>query len=328
MADQEHVEMLLRGAGAWNEWRRKKPGLKPDLVLADIGGSAPDLSGAYLNNTDFAGASLEGVNLSGANLSDSIFASAKLGGADLSGANLDSVDFTEAELAGANLRGANLSGSRLVSTDLRHADLTGCRIFGIAAWNLRLEGAVQANLTITEAHEPRITTDDLQVAQFIHLMLRNENIRNVIDSITSKAVLILGRFTPERKEVLNAIRDELRRRNYLPILFDFEKPASRDLSEAISTLAHIAKFIIADLTDARSIPAELADIVKDLPSVPVQPLIHVSDEEYALFSSLRRKCSWILETYRYESKDALLASIETRVIGPADAEASRIRLLT
>ena len=46
----------------------------------------------------------------------------------------------------------------------------------------------------------------------------------------------LGRFTPERKTVLDALRDELRQRNYLPIVFDFEKPASRDLTETISTL--------------------------------------------------------------------------------------------
>jgi hypothetical protein len=37
-------------------------------------------------------------------------------------------------------------------------------------------------------------------------------------------VLILGRFTEERKLVLDALREELRQRCYLPILFDFEKP--------------------------------------------------------------------------------------------------------
>ena len=35
-----------------------------------------------------------------------------------------------------------------------------------------------------------------------------------------KTVLILGRFTAERKAVLDALRDELRKRNYLPILFE------------------------------------------------------------------------------------------------------------
>jgi hypothetical protein len=74
----------------------------------------------------------------------------------------------------------------------------------------------------------------IEVAQFIYLMLNNQQIREVIDTITSKVVLILGRFTDERKAVLEALRDELRKRNYLPVLFDFDKPASRTTDETIT----------------------------------------------------------------------------------------------
>ena len=83
----------------------------------------------------------------------------------------------------------------------------------------------------------------------------------VIDTITSKAVLILGRFTEERKAVLDALREELRKRDYLPILFDFDVPATRDITETISLLARMARFVVADITDAKSIPQELAVIV-------------------------------------------------------------------
>jgi hypothetical protein len=69
----------------------------------------------------------------------------------------------------------------------------------------------------------------------IYLLLNNQKIRDVIDTITSKLVLILGRFTPERKIVLDAIRDELRKRSYLPVLFDFEKPSNRDVTKTVST---------------------------------------------------------------------------------------------
>ena len=65
-----------------------------------------------------------------------------------------------------------------------------------------MEGVKQRNLVITPEHEPEITVDNIEVAQFIYLMLNNEKVREVIDTITSKAVLILGRFTEERKPVL------------------------------------------------------------------------------------------------------------------------------
>ena len=50
----------------------------------------------------------------------------------------------------------------------------------------------------------------------ICLLLHNEKIRDVIDTVTSKAVLILVALPDERKAVLDAIREELRRRDYLP----------------------------------------------------------------------------------------------------------------
>jgi hypothetical protein len=238
--------------------------------------------------------------------------------------DLSEVDLSEAALSGAKLSGANLSDadltrSTLVETNLTGATLTGCSIYGISAWNLKLEGAKQHNLNVSDIGEPAIMVDNLEVALFIYLLLNNERIRQVIDTITSKAVLILGRFTSDRKAVLDAIRDELRQRGYLPILFDFEKPAGRDLTETISTLAHMARFIIADITEAKSIPQELQAIVPNLPSVPVQPLLLTSDREYGMFEHFRRY-PWVLDTYYYDNLDDVLASIQDKVISPAEAK--------
>ena len=107
----------------------------------------------------------------------------------------------------------------------------------------------------------------------------------MIDTITSKAVLILGRFTDERKAVLDAVREDLRKRDYLPILFDFDVPATRDITETVSLLARIVRFIIADLTDPSSIPKELEAIVPGL-AVPVQPLLEGSSRPYAMFGTI------------------------------------------
>jgi hypothetical protein len=161
-------------------------------------------------------------------------------------------------------------------------------VYGLSAWDVQLRGAIQKDLVITPADTPTITVDNLEVAQFIYLLLNNQKIRHVIDTITSKVVLILGRFTPDRKPILDAIRDELRKRDYLPVLFDFEKPSNRDITETVSTLAHMARFVIADITDARSIPQELMAIVPSLPSVPVQPLLLASQQEYGMFEHFKR----------------------------------------
>src|SRR5215208_6921913 len=186
-----------------------------------------------------------------------------------------------------------------------------------------LEGTKQQNLNVSDYGEPAVMVDNLEVAQFVYLLLNNEGLRQVIDTITSKVVLILGRFTSERKDVLDAIRDSLRQHDYLPVLFDFEGPTNRDLTETISTLAHMARFIIADITEAKSIPQELQAIVPNLPSVPVQPLLLTSEHEYGMFEHFRRY-PWVLDTYYYDNLDEVIASLDDRVIAPAEAKLSEL----
>jgi hypothetical protein len=179
-------------------------------------------------------------------------------------------------------------------------------------------------LVITRFEEPEIRVDNIEVAQFIHLLLHNRKIHDVIDTITSKAVLILGRFTAERKTVLDALREELRKRDYVPILFDFAKPASQDLTATVSTLAHLAPFIIADLTDPSSIPYEVATVVPTTP-VPVQPILLSSGSEFAMFQDLRWRHHWVLTTHRYDSQMQLIADLDEKVIAPAEAKAKNLR---
>jgi hypothetical protein len=178
-------------------------------------------------------------------------------------------------------------------------------------------------LTISDVRAPAITVDDLEVAQFIYLLIYNQNIRRAIDTITSKVVLILGRFTDERKSMLDAIREKLRSHDYIPVMFDFAGPLSRDLEETVSTLAHLARFIVADLTEARSIAQELSAIVPRL-KVPVQPVILTSETEYGLFESFRLY-PWVLQTFQYVNRDDLLANLEERVIFPAERKVREIR---
>jgi hypothetical protein len=175
-------------------------------------------------------------------------------------------------------------------------------------------------LVITRGDEPEITVDNIEIAQFIYLMLNNQKIRDVIDTITSKAVLILGRFTVERKPVLNALREELRKRDYLPILFDFDVPVRRNFTETITLLARMARFIIADLTDPSSIPQELQAIIPSV-RVPVQPVLLEGSSLYSMFRDFDpRDFHWVLPVYKYKEPKQLLAALAENVIAPAEGK--------
>jgi uncharacterized protein YjbI with pentapeptide repeats len=364
MANEEHLARLQQGVEAWNQWRAANPGIRPDLSeahlarenlrganlsradldeaelthadlsQAELRGAnlwAARLIGAHLHGADLIGASLIDANLHQANLFKANLHRAKLHQANLLGVSLFGVSLIGADLLGANLSGANLSGAdltavRLVETDLNGANLAGCRVYGISAWDVHLTGAQQSDLIITPADEPVITVDNLDVAQFIYLLLHNEKIREVIDTITSKAVLILGRFNPpERKAVLDAIRDEVRFYDYLPIMFDFQKPEGRNYIETVSTLAHMARFVIADITDAKVVLQELERIVPSLPSVPVQPVVRSNTDINAVIIDSVGRLNFLEQLYVYQDIADVKANLHSKIIQPAEAQLTEIQ---
>jgi len=217
----------------------------------------------------------------------------------------------------SNLTAANLEHCRFIGGEIKNSLLSNCRIFGCSVWDLKIENTTQEDLIITKENDPLITIDNIEIAQFVYLLLKNEKLRAIIDTITTKVVLILGAFSDERKAVLNAIREEIRKYNYIPIMFDFEKPATRDLTETITTLAHLARFIIVDLTDPRSVPHEIRGIIPNL-AIPVKPIIESTKNEYGMFVDLQKKYHWVLDTLKYEDKKTLLNSLKTEVIDPCE----------
>ena len=341
MANQEHLTILKQGIATWNMWRKQHPEIRPDLSFATLNGA--DLRGADLREATLRGALLSFALLSFALLSRAdlrgailsfatlIFAAllgadlrgATLNGADLRGAILKRATLSGANLRGATLRGADLSRATLVRTNLTAATLTECRIYGISAWDTELTEATQDSLVITPPDQPTITVDNLKIAQFIHLLRNNQEIRNVITTSTTKIVLILGRFTPERKAVLDALRNSLHTKDYVPIIFDFDKPASKDTQETITPLARVARFVIADLTEARSIPQEFVSIVEALPSLAIQPLLQRDSEPWGMYDYIKRY-PWVLPIQRYTDLADLLATLEERVIDPAERKAQEL----
>jgi uncharacterized protein YjbI with pentapeptide repeats len=278
------------------------------------------LDGAHLCNADLGGAVLTKANLVGVDFRDASLCGADLRGADLSAAILTRTDFTRAKL-----QNARLVGAYLIQTNLQGANITGCNVFACSVWGVRLnEKTKQKQLIITQSDEPTITVDDLEVAQFIYLLLSRQKLRNVIDSITSKAVLILGRFTPERKAVLDAIAEELRKYNLLPIIFDFEKSTSRDFTETIKTIAGMCLFVIADITNPKSAPLELQATVPDY-QMPFVTIIQEDEEPFSMFRDLWAKYNWVLQPVKYKSLPILLEVFKKAILDRAWAKHKELK---
>jgi hypothetical protein len=336
-----------RAAATVGGKRLKKNTWWPKLRTIDLTGATfdrirvgyVDLRGAILDHCSLRDACLKGANLENASLRHADFSALSSGAildfafmhdADLTGAICEGVDFSSASLSRANFSGArlgkaNLEHANLVETIFTDADLVGCHIYGISAWGLTLsEGTKQQNLVVTPSGESEITTDDIEVAQFLYLLINNKKIRKVIDTITSKVVLILGRFTEERKLILDAIRGELRKRDFLPVIFDFSIPANRDVTETVKLLAGLARFVIADITDATEVRVELHTVVRDFTSLPVQPILLRGHPPFVSMSSLK-SFPWLLPSFEYETQKHLLANLDKSVVGPAEANVLELR---
>ena len=124
--------------------------------------------------------------------------------------------------------------------------------------------------------------------------------------------------------MLEAIREELRKHDYIPVLFDFEKLKSKDTTGTVETLARMARFIIADLTDPSSIPHELGTIVPFLRTTPVLPIRMVGSKGYSMFADLRRSYNWVLDVHEYGDSNSLISTLP-KVIAPADRMAEELR---
>lgn len=319
---------------------------------------------AWLKGSNFENASLRSVDFTAAGANGrgpGRLLYAFLPGADLTGANCSGVDFSFASLNSAKLRrtdltGADLSHVSLVRADLEGAILRSARVYGIAVWDIvgtpkaqedliisldgslgdkgayyllkdrRAKAAKSGDTAELEKCETSrgVTVDRLELAQFVNLLMRNGSLRDVIGTIGERGVLILGRFTEERKRVLDLIRVRLRELGYVPMLFDFEKPTRRDFTETVKTLAGLSRFIVADITRPRSTPLELQATMPDF-MIPFVPIIQEREKPFAMFQDLQAKYGeWVLDLLRYDTAENLAAAFEKKVVAPAMALSERL----
>lgn len=334
---------------------------RADLSQADLGRanlfkanlSQADLGGANLNGADLTGAFLIRANLSGASLLDACLKEANLGqaslfrtqlakailrrasffksdltGADLSGADLQGANFQEAVLEetclrGANAANANLCFATLLRTNLEGAVLDNCAVYGTSLWEVRMDGSSQRDLDIMPAQQPVLSVDSLQTAQLVGLLLHHEKARDEVFAITLNTALVIGRFPGERKAVLAAIKESLRRGGYSPLVLDFDLPGSGDKNEIVKTLGRMSRIVVADLSEDRRIAETLDAVVHFLPSIPIQPIGQAGLEPDA--GRHYPKYRWVLPFWRFRGPDDLAARFGQEVVEPAERKAAEIR---
>jgi uncharacterized protein YjbI with pentapeptide repeats len=273
---------------------------------------------AYMVGTKLVSAKLEYADLTGSDLS-----LAKCEDANLTGTWLSFCDLTNTDFTGAHLCGAHLNYARLVETKLPGADLTGAFVYGIAAWNLNVENATQFDLVITPRDEPEITVDRIEIAQFVYLLVNNERIRDAIDTLGRKCVLLLGRFRGPGWDVLQTLKSALRARGFVPMLFTFGPEERKSRLDTVETLALLSRLVVADITDPRAVIGELARIEKHMARVPVEIVIKESEQPDAMLDGVLSAGAAL---HRFRDVTNLVDLLDTAILPRAEersADAAR-----
>jgi hypothetical protein len=139
-------------------------------------------------------------------------------------------------------------------------------------------------------------------------------IRDVIDTIGRKGVLLLGRFTEGRMQILERLREKLRSLGFVPMVFNFDKPETKDFTETVRLLANLSHFVIVDITNPRSAPLELQATVPD-------PILQEGEKPFAMFVDLQNKYDWVLQpVIGYPSVERLIEVLEDKIVRPAEAK--------
>jgi TIR domain len=205
-----------------------------------------------------------------------------------------------------------------VSREITRGERKGKRIFPLL---LSGEPLLQFETTqyedVTDGSLPSPKFKD-SVASTLGVVLRGlgSDLLDVVASYRESGVLILGRFTAERILVQHAMRDSLRQRGFIPVVFDFELPPDLTFRETLLLFSLAVRFIIVDLTDA-GFAQELSEIIPFV-RVPVMPIIEAGQKPFAMFSDFFKLYPWVLQSLVYTDQEELIANIDSLVVQRAE----------
>lgn len=312
MSQEDYDQIVLQGAEVWNAWRVKNPG--PIDFTAPNWYDCPGPWGVQIkgrNDLRFSRMNLSGVSIykafaEGLNLRDSVFdgthfEEGDFSRADFSGASFRNTTFNKTILTGATFDGAtfvncNLNRVNLVDASFCVKEITETVVYGIAAWDLHTcDDMKQSKLVIEKTYDlysdliqqgvVPMMVDDIELAQFVYYLSSHKKLRDTLNILNRKGVLLLGRFKDGGLERLYSMREWLQDKGYMPMIFDFERPDNLSLTETVVTMAGLSKFVIADLSGS-SVPAELQSILSQIK----KPVLAFGDP-YALFPDLADQTS-------------------------------------
>ena len=276
----------------------------------------------------------EGLNLRNAVFEASHFEEGDFSRADFRGATFRSTKFNKTILTGANLDGAtfvncNLNRVNLVGASFCVKEITETVVYGIAAWDLVTSDEMkQSRLVIERTHDLYsdfiqqgkipMMVDDNELAQFVYYLNDHKKIRDMLNILNDKGILLLGRFKDGGLERLYSVREWLQSKGYMAMIFDFARPDNLSLTETVITMAGLSKFIFVDLSGA-SVPAELQAILSQVK----KPVLAFGDP-YSLFPDLADQ-SWVRTI---EGDDTnLLGGLEANLSSMEKLHAERIMQL-
>jgi uncharacterized protein YjbI with pentapeptide repeats len=282
--------ILIQGAAVWNEWRIQNSRQLHFEAPTWYDSSSPrGIQVKGRNRLDFSRMNLSGISIykafaEGLNLRDSLFEDTQFeegdfSRADFGGAFFRSTKFNKTIFTGANFDGAtfvncNLNRVNLVEASFRVKEITETVVYGISAWDLVMsDESKQSKLVIEKTYDLYsdlidqdkipMMVDDIELAQFVHYLSDHKRMRDTLNILNARGVLLLGRFKDGGLERLYAIREWLQKKGYMAMIFDFARPDNLSLTETVITMAGLAMFVVADLSGP-SVGQELSSIFAEM----------------------------------------------------------------
>jgi len=301
-------------------------------------------SGGCLMNSDMYVAHFENAHFHHLQMGWTKITDGHFNGARFISAKLEEVQFKDVELRGAHFEDADACGARFLYVKMQHSSWINaclrhahffevccdgavfdrCKILGIGICRVSGKPSLQRDLNCGGDKEP-LLVDDLRLAPFIHELRYEDGFGRFADALTSKVVLILGRFSDARMPLLERIHGRLRALGYIPQLIKFPCDGLLDPGSVVNIAAMCSRFVIADVSDAREVIREVVGILSQLRPVVVKPIMEVGQVEPISFVwEKRSQRIHLLPPYEYPDADTLIANLSSAIIQPCEDALARM----